>query len=150
MDTDRLNRWLTLIANLAVVAGILFLGLELRQNHELLRFEAGSIYFQNRAWGIEKSLDNPEFARRRFKASNGEELDDFGAYQIRQFYRRIFLGLNWEFSQARAGRLELGRTERWPEIVRENRYSIAEWEWATENILTEDFVEYMNSEFRMP
>jgi len=32
MDTDRLNRWLTLVANLAVVAGIIFLAIEIRQN----------------------------------------------------------------------------------------------------------------------
>ena len=64
MDTDRLNRWLTLIANLAVVAGIIFLGLKLRQDNELLQFEAGSIYFQNRVWGINKTLDNPEFAQK--------------------------------------------------------------------------------------
>ena len=50
----------------------------------------------------------------RFKASNGEELDDFGEYQIRQFYRRTFLGLNWEFSQEKAGRLELSHISRWP------------------------------------
>jgi len=32
MNADNLNRWLTLVANLAVVAGIIFLALELRQN----------------------------------------------------------------------------------------------------------------------
>ena len=32
LDADRLNRWLTLVANLAVVAGIFFLAFELRQN----------------------------------------------------------------------------------------------------------------------
>jgi len=32
MDTDRLNRWLTLVANLGVIAGIVFLAIEIRQN----------------------------------------------------------------------------------------------------------------------
>ena len=32
MDTDQINRWLTLVANLAVVAGIFFLAVEIRQN----------------------------------------------------------------------------------------------------------------------
>ena len=144
MDADKLNRWLTLGANVAVVAGILFLGLELRQNNELLQFEAGSVYFQNRVWGIDKSLENPEFARMLFKARSGEELDDFEAFQIRRFYRRTFLGFNWEYSQAQAGRLELSRHERWHEIIRESRYAVDEWEWATENILTPDFVQYLN------
>jgi hypothetical protein len=145
LDADRLNRWLTLIANIAVVAGIIFLGLELRQNNELLKFEAGSVYFQNRVWGANKSLENPEFARMIFKARNGEELDDFETYQVRQYYRRVFLGLNWEYDQAEAGRLELSRHERWHEIIRENRYAVAEWEWSAEKYLTPDFVQYMSN-----
>ena len=39
MDTDKLNKSLTLIANLAVVASIVFLAFELRQNNELLESE---------------------------------------------------------------------------------------------------------------
>ena len=36
MDLDRLNRWLTLLANFGVVAGIIFLAVEIRQNQVLL------------------------------------------------------------------------------------------------------------------
>ena len=32
MDTDRLNRWLTLVANLGVIVGIVILAIEIRQN----------------------------------------------------------------------------------------------------------------------
>lgn len=146
MDTDRLNRWMTLLANIAVVAGIIFLGLEIRQNNELLRFEAGSIYFENRVWGINKALENPEFAQVLFKARSGDDLDDYEEFLITGYYRRIFLGLNWEFNQARVGRLEISRNERWREIIAENRYADATWKWAAENILTSDFVQYMNSQ----
>jgi hypothetical protein len=34
-NLDRLNRWLSLSANLAVVAGIIFVAVELRQNNEM-------------------------------------------------------------------------------------------------------------------
>ena len=34
MDAERANRWLTLVANLGVVAGIVFLVIEIRQNTE--------------------------------------------------------------------------------------------------------------------
>ena len=36
MALDNLNRWLTLLANLGVVAGIVFLGVEVRQNQATL------------------------------------------------------------------------------------------------------------------
>jgi hypothetical protein len=34
MDAERANQWLTLIANIGVVAGIIFLAIEIRQNTE--------------------------------------------------------------------------------------------------------------------
>ena len=37
MDADRLNRWLTLAANIAVLAGIFFLAAEISQNTEMMR-----------------------------------------------------------------------------------------------------------------
>ncbi len=36
MDLDKLNKWLTLLANFGVVAGIIFLAVEIRQNQTLL------------------------------------------------------------------------------------------------------------------
>lgn len=36
MDLDKLNRWLTLLANFGVVAGIILLAVEIRQNQVLL------------------------------------------------------------------------------------------------------------------
>ena len=32
MDTDRLNRWLTLGANIGIIVGIVFLAIEVNQN----------------------------------------------------------------------------------------------------------------------
>ena len=37
MNTENLNKWLTLSANLGVIAGIVFVAFELRQNSELMR-----------------------------------------------------------------------------------------------------------------
>lgn len=42
-DLDRLNRWLTLSANLAVVAGIIFVAVELRQNNEMAELQRAAI-----------------------------------------------------------------------------------------------------------
>ena len=40
MDLDRLNKWLTLVANFGVLVGIIFLILELSQNTQALRANA--------------------------------------------------------------------------------------------------------------
>lgn len=39
MDTDRLNRWLTLVANIGVLIGIFLLILEINQNNDLMRIQ---------------------------------------------------------------------------------------------------------------
>jgi len=36
MSMDRYNQWLTLLANVGVIAGIIFLAIELRHNNMLL------------------------------------------------------------------------------------------------------------------
>ena len=40
MNTDTVNRWLTLGANIGVLIGIIFLAFELQQNNELLQSQA--------------------------------------------------------------------------------------------------------------
>jgi hypothetical protein len=40
MDRDRLNWWLTIMANLGVLGGLVFVGFEIRQNTSQLRAEA--------------------------------------------------------------------------------------------------------------
>jgi len=37
MNLDNLNKWLSLTANIGVIAGILFLGVEVQQNSQLMR-----------------------------------------------------------------------------------------------------------------
>jgi len=54
MDTNNLNRWMTLIANFGVIAGLIFLAVEIRQNTESLdesrnqaRLQSYQLYLQN-------------------------------------------------------------------------------------------------------
>lgn len=44
INMDNLNKWLTLLANIGVVAGIIFLGVELRQNSETAELQAAQNY----------------------------------------------------------------------------------------------------------
>ncbi len=42
MNTEALNRWLTLTANVGVIAGIVFLAVEIRQNTDMMRAQTRS------------------------------------------------------------------------------------------------------------
>lgn len=43
MDIDRLNKWLTLLANVVVVAGVVFLAIEIRQNSAQLEQNTAAV-----------------------------------------------------------------------------------------------------------
>ncbi len=144
MDSDRLNKWLTLSANLAVVAGIIFLGLELRQNNRLLQQQAGIVYFHNRVVLSEALMQNSDLAGIYLKASNNEELSDVESLRIRRFYTRLFRGFEWEYMQQRDGLITLLRADQWPNFINENKYARETWEQFSKTHASVDFVRFMD------
>lgn len=72
MDSDRLNRWLSLAANLALLIGLILAALEIRQNSQLTRMQlvnegnlgANQLYTaimgENPMDAFSKSVENPE------------------------------------------------------------------------------------------
>ena len=60
MISSKINDWLTLIANVAVVGGILFLAIELRQNNELLRSESRQALVANDLTSLTANLENAD------------------------------------------------------------------------------------------
>lgn len=64
MNSSRINEWLSLVANVAVVGGIIFLGIEVRQNNELLRSESRQALIANDVTSLSANIENPApFAR---------------------------------------------------------------------------------------
>ena len=61
MDIDKTTRWLTLVANFAVIAGILFLGVELRQNNIQLQLQSYQSWVAANL-EINTAITNPELA----------------------------------------------------------------------------------------
>lgn len=60
MKSSRVNEWLTLIANIAVVGGIIFLAIEVRQNNELLRSESRQTLVTNDLASLEANFQNAD------------------------------------------------------------------------------------------
>ena len=66
----------TILANVGVIAGIVFLGIELRQNNELMAAEARATYasMDQAGWGF--IIENPDFIEVLVKDRNGESLTE--------------------------------------------------------------------------
>ncbi len=81
MNLDSTNRWLTLAANIGVMAGIIFLAFELQQNTVATQLQAAS-NFQSSFSEIEFLIaGNPEFAELLTKGREGQ--DTSAADQLR-------------------------------------------------------------------
>jgi len=63
VDADRLNRWITLGANIGVLAGIIILGLEIRQNTLVAKIDSANTLEQNLRGMTMSIWSNPDFAR---------------------------------------------------------------------------------------
>jgi hypothetical protein len=89
VDFDKLNKWLTLLANLGVVVGIVFLAFEIRSNTASNRIAIQSAFSSN--WvdingGI---AHDRQLATLIEKTIAGEELDAIEHRQIHHYVRQL-------------------------------------------------------------
>jgi hypothetical protein len=96
MDSEKLNRWMTLGANIGVLAGIIFLAFEMRQNTVATQLEAAS-NFQSSFSEIELLIaSNPEFAELLRKGREGEDASATEQLRLSVFYNNVLR--QWQFN----------------------------------------------------
>ena len=105
MKMERLNRWLTLTANVGVLLGIVFLAYELRQNNAFLEADAGHQLAQNRTSYFREVAWSAEYADFLAGLKRGEELTDSDRIRLQALYVSLFINWEWEFSEYLAGRV---------------------------------------------
>ena len=100
-----LGQTISILANLGVIAGIVFLGLELQQNNELL--EAESRYaLADRAVGLSMTVaENRNLALALAKLMDGDSLDTAEEIQLRSYALAIFRNFEANFDELQAGNL---------------------------------------------
>ena len=90
---------ITILANLGVIAGIAFLGLELRQNNELMEAEArfNRLSLSREAFNIQST--NGDLAAILVKAINGDELTEVERYRYTNTGMRFLSNMEWIFRE---------------------------------------------------
>mgnify|MGYP001818338291 CR=1 FL=1 len=103
MDTDRLNRWLTLGANIAVLVGIIFLAAEISQNTDMMRTQIN----QSRAelsMDEAESMYNSEYLPEILvKLRQGGEISAVERERYNHFLRGLHRNLDNQLRQYREG-----------------------------------------------
>jgi len=73
MRLDRLNSWLTLVANIGVIAGIVFLGLEIQQNTAALQANSREAALDNAMSSLFLAINDPTLILNRVKPELTEQ-----------------------------------------------------------------------------
>jgi len=89
VDTDRLNRWLTLGANVGVLAGIILLVVELEQNREMTQAQTRTQLAQGLVELFTTNMNDSAYADILLRGNNGEPLSELEQYQYHR-HRNAF------------------------------------------------------------
>ena len=114
---DRLNRWLSLGANLGVIAGIIFLGVEIQQNNQILRNQARYNMMLNVNEGTSARAADAELMEIRVKAINGEELSQVESLRLTEDIRSTLVNWGWELEQYQRGFIDRLPIEGWRRVI---------------------------------
>ena len=90
MDSDRLNRWLTLGANIGVLVGIILLILELDQNRDMMRAQTRNEISRAGLDMLAGWSGNPALADAIVRANSGEDLSPSEQFMIRARSETVF------------------------------------------------------------
>ena len=63
MRISAINEGVSLIANIGVIASIVFLGLEMQQNIEMMQSQTRNSIMENQLSFYERAIENNEFAK---------------------------------------------------------------------------------------
>ena len=80
-----------------IIAGIVFLGFELRQNNELMAADArfNQLSIRTDIWAV--LADSPELVAYLVKDRNGETLTSEEELRLNSFWMRTLLNLEWQY-----------------------------------------------------
>lgn len=122
MKSDKINRWLSLGANFGVIAGIIFLGIEIQQNNQLLRNEARYNMMLNVNDGTSNRAADADLMAIRVKAINGEDLSQIESLRLEEDVRSTLVNWVWEFEQYELGFIDQLPIEGWRRYIERYPY----------------------------
>ena len=106
MNRIDLGQAIGILANIGVIAGIVFLAFELRQNNQLLSAESRATRHQARMELVEVYFQ-AETASLLTKASAGEELSAAQRHQLRFLYNMTMTAWEWSYLESLRGLVEI-------------------------------------------
>jgi hypothetical protein len=142
--TERLNHWMTFLANIAVLGGVIFLALEIQQNTNAIRATAIQESVNVARQQILLFATDPEI--NRLDVAEFDQLSDEDRRRVFWLRRSFWLGMDGLFRQRQLGVFPEVEWEMWLKIICSN-YKTTEPEIWADNAATlpVDFVAVVES-----
>jgi len=143
LDTDRLNRWLTLGANFGVFLGVILLIFELNLNRDMIRAQTRSEVSVQIAHHLELIGSDPQLASVKRRGDAGEELS---ADEEQQYFllfvanKRYWENVHYQYRQGMFDEQEFdAERTAWRRLINNNK-SFARFWCPTRRTFSPDFV----------
>jgi hypothetical protein len=103
-----LGQTITIFANIGVIAGIVFLGYELRQNNELMSADANLRLLDNRILYFQRlAVDDGGLAAALLKRAGDEQLTPLESFKLQNMHVATWIMWEWEFGRYLDGYITL-------------------------------------------
>ena len=136
-----MNQALSVLANIGVIFGILFLAIELRQNNSLLETQERAAFSDRVSESNSLIATNPELAEALAKPS--DELTARERVQRRAFRTRVLRNQEFIFQEVPVSELPINS---WRASLN-REFNIQHWDQVKQEYLPE-FVEFMDAQIR--
>jgi hypothetical protein len=118
MEVDKLNRWLSLAANIGVIAGIIFLGIEIRQNTSVTRSAASQEISGAQVDFFMRVAESPDLARVvKVATESPGELSELEVLRYQYVTGAVFMLMEGAYKQYRLGFLPAAGWEPYERLI---------------------------------
>ncbi len=94
------------LANIGVIAGIIFLAVELQQNNQLLAAQTRTTRMEVRKESTNRYLENPELVRLLFKRRHDEPLTEEENFLLEGIMFTLLVTFEYTFTESQEGLIE--------------------------------------------
>lgn len=144
MEITQLNEWFALAANFGVLAGIIFLIVEVRQNTELHKSDSRKAILSNDQASLLVALDNHDIFK---KMNEPERLSQTDQYRLSFIFAIDLRNREFEYFQYQSGSLDEKTWQSYKDLILMNHSSIrgrAWWEKVGREIVNPKFAELVD------
>ena len=151
-----LGQTISILANIGVIAGIVFLAVELQQNNELLAAQARSDLTDRAARYLEILMTSPDLTEILTREAEGEPLTTAEEFRVNQAARRILWSIEAQFVEVEHGvvTLEALPVRQWRALFHGTTGTDfgmrAQWDRAYRHGTSPSFVEFVEEQIIEP